>query len=136
MSRVLFGSVTRNAEFPPWPFPFEPLESSRWESGDFVVAEVLPRAGEAEGFELASGRECVPMSGNLLVGAFARRFATLEATGSFEEIGPDGLMSSMTEGGCFGAIAANQHRLDRWYFFFCIITCRSRGLTFGDGIAG
>ena len=106
MSRVLFGSVTRNAEFPPWPFPFEPLESSSWESGDFVVAEVLPRERQLEGFEVASGRRIVPMSGNLLVGAFARRFATLEATGSFEEIGPDGLMASLTQGGCFGAVTS------------------------------
>jgi hypothetical protein len=127
MSRVLFGSVTRNAEFPPWPFHFEPLESSRWEAGDFVVAEVLPRAGEAEGFELASGRECVPMSGNLLVGAFARRFATLEATGSFEEIGPDGLMSSMTEGGCFGAVTSKSR------FSKSLLPLRYRGHILVDG---
>jgi len=46
------------------------------------------------------------MAGDLLVGAFARRFATLEATGSFEDIGADGLMSSMTEGGCFGSVTS------------------------------
>lgn len=106
MSAVLFGSVTRIADLPPWPFAFEALERDRWASGDYVVAEVLPRSLPTEGFELPDGRPAVPLAGDLLVGAFARRFATLEATGSYEEIGPDNRMSSMTEGGCFGAVTS------------------------------
>jgi len=106
MGRILYGSVTRIADLPKWPFSFEMLDPARWEAGDYVLAEVLPREGQAEGFELATGREAMPMAGDLLVGAFARRFATLEATGSFEDIGPDHLMRSMTEGGCFGAVTS------------------------------
>lgn len=106
MGSVLFGSVTRIAELPRWPFPFQPLDRARWESGDYVVAEVLPRSFPTEGFELSDGRPTMPLAGDLLVGAFSRRHATLEATGSFEEIGSDNRMSSMTEGGCFGAVTS------------------------------
>jgi hypothetical protein len=102
----MFGSVTRIAELAPWPFSYEPLPRAGWASGAFVVAEVLPRAGVGEPFELTTGRECSPMAGDLLVGALARRFATLEAVGSFEDVGEDGRMSLLTGGGCFGAVTS------------------------------
>jgi hypothetical protein len=107
MSTMLFGSVTRIADLSPWPFPFEPLDREEWASGDYVVAEVLPRSLPTETFELPDGRPAAPLAGDLLVGAFARRFATLEATGSFEQIGPDNRMSCMTGGGCFGALTSH-----------------------------
>jgi hypothetical protein len=103
---VMFGSVTLPAELPPWPFSYEPIPRGEWAAGDYVVAEVLPHPGQVEGFELRNGREAVPMPGDLLVGAFARRFATLEAAGSFEHIGEDGLMHSMSEAGCFGLVTS------------------------------
>lgn len=106
MSRVMFGSVTRIADLPPWPFAYSALPHGEWAAGDYVVAEVLPREGIGESFELATGRECSPMAGDLLVGALARRFATLEAVGSFEDVGDDGRMSLLTGGGCFGAVTS------------------------------
>jgi hypothetical protein len=106
MTQVMYGSVTRIADLPAWPFPFEALEKERWAAGDYVVAEVRPREGIGEIFELATGRECSPMAGDLLVGALARRAATLEAVGSFEDVGTDGLMHVMTGGGCMGAITS------------------------------
>lgn len=102
----MFGSVTRIAKLAPWPFSYEALPREGWASGDFVVAEVLPRSGVGEPFELTTGRECSPMAGDLLVGALARRFATLEAVGSFEDVGEDGRMSLLTGGGCFGAVTS------------------------------
>ncbi len=106
MSQVMFGSVTRIATLPAWPFSFEAMTHDVWASGDYVVAEVQPRPGIGEPFELANGRECTPMAGDLLVGALARRFATLEAVGSFEDVGDDGRMSLLTGGGCFGAVTS------------------------------
>lgn len=49
MSSVLRGSVTRIADLPPWPFPFQPLDRAEWASGDYVVAEVLARSLPTEG---------------------------------------------------------------------------------------
>ena len=103
MGRVLYSTVTRIADLPTWPFPYERLAREEWASGDYVLAEVRAHNGDVEGTELADGRICLPMAGDLIVGAFARRFATLELTGTFEDIGPDGAMCQMTEGGCFGA---------------------------------
>ncbi len=102
MSKPMLGSLTRIADLPEWPFPHEPIDRSEWEAGDYVVAEVIPHDFEDEGFELDNGRQVQPTGGDLLVGAFARRCATLEATGSFEEIGEDCVMDCLTEAGCFG----------------------------------
>jgi len=102
MATPLLGSLTRIADLPAWPFPYEEIERPEWAAGDYVLAEVIPHRLEVERFELASGRSIQPMGGDLLVGAFARRFATLEATGTYEEIGEDGRMACLTEGGCFG----------------------------------
>lgn len=106
MTPVHFGSVTRIADLPPWPFSFQPLQRKEWASGDYVVGEVLSRAVPLEPFELPDGRLTIPMAGDYVVGAFARRFATLEATGSFEEIGEDGRMAALTQGGCLGAVTS------------------------------
>ena len=103
MRPVLYSSVTRIADFQARPPHYEKLDRSHWASGDYVVGEVLPRAGRIDTVELADGRECYPIAGDLVVGAFGRRFATLELTGTFEEIGDDGSMACMTSGGCFGA---------------------------------
>jgi hypothetical protein len=121
MPKVMYGSVTRIADLPSWPFTFEPLEKGLWEAGDYVVAEVLPRSGIGEVFELSSGRECSPMAGDLLVGAFARRYATLEAVGSFEDVGPDGEMHVMTGGGCMGLVTSRSR------FAKSILPVRYRG---------
>ena len=62
MSPLLKGSVTRIADLPDWPFSFEKVDQEVWKSGDYVVAEVLPRKSMAEQFELPSGRTCTPLS--------------------------------------------------------------------------
>ena len=102
MGNPMFGSLTRIADLPEWPFPYERIDRGEWAAGDYVVGEVIPHDFEDQGFELASGRAIHPMGGDLLIGAFARRFATLEATGTFEEIADYWVMDCLTEGGCFG----------------------------------
>jgi hypothetical protein len=124
----MYGSVTRIADLPPWPFLFEQAERNTWKAGDYVLAEVLPRKGVGEIFELANGRGYSLMAGDLLVGAFARRFATLEAVGSFEDIGPDGEMHLMTGGGCFGAVTSMSR------FGASPLPLRYRGHVLRDGV--
>ena len=90
MPQVMYTSVTRIADLPPWPFSYHPLDADAWEAADYVVAEVEPGVGPHALLELSTGRQCNPMAGDLVVGALARRAATLEAVGSFEDVWPDG----------------------------------------------
>jgi hypothetical protein len=106
MENVHFGSVTRIADLGPEVPAYAPVPRGRWSAGDYVLARVLSRAPGSEGFERADGREMKPMEGDLLVGAFARRFATLEAAGSFEAVGEDRRMHSLSEAGCFGKLTS------------------------------
>ncbi|MEX2465789.1 MAG: hypothetical protein WD995_02700 [Gemmatimonadota bacterium] len=107
MHRVTLGSVTRIADLGQPPFEMERVASDEWAFGDYVVAEVLHvPSGEGAHIEVASGRRVIPMVGDLLVGALARRFATLEATGSFEAVGDDGVMHLLTGAGCLGTLTS------------------------------
>ena len=107
MTQTLFGSVTRIAALGTAPLALERIGPGDWSFGDYVVARVtkvpLRFAG---GFELANDRGMTPMRGDLLVGALARRFATLEATGSFEAVADDGVMHLLTDAGCFGTLTS------------------------------
>ena len=101
------GSVTRIADLGDPPFAVEELRADAWTFGDYVLAEVreVP-LGAAGGFELPDGRGVTPMPGDFMVGALARRFATLEATGSFEAVADDGVMHLLTDAGCLGALTS------------------------------
>lgn len=44
--------------------------------------------------------------GDRVLGAFGVRFATLEATGTWEAIGPDGRMTALTAAGLFGGLTS------------------------------
>jgi hypothetical protein len=104
---TLRGSVTHIADLGDGPLRTEPAPIGEWAFGDYVAARVrsVP-TGFGGGFELANGRGATPMKGDMLVGALARRFATLEATGSFEAVGEDGTMHLLTDAGCFGALVS------------------------------
>lgn len=106
MPRTFHGSVTRIADLPEEAADVRPLDRSDWRAGDYVVAEVLDGGGLSEEFELRDGRKCKPMAGDRLVGALATRRATLQVVGSYEDVGDDGLMSVLSEGGCFGALTS------------------------------
>jgi hypothetical protein len=71
--------------------------------GDYVLAEVEELDGADPTIELCSGRFIEASRGDLVVGALGKRYATLEATGDWERIGPDGRLHALTEGGLFGA---------------------------------
>ena len=51
--------------------------------------------GQGVGIELSDGRMMQVDIGDRLLGAFGVRFATLEATGTWEAIGPDGRMTRL-----------------------------------------
>ena len=68
-----------------------------------MAGEVLGRRAGGQA-ELPSGRMIEVTEGDLLVGALGSRFATLEATGSWEDVGEDGVMDLLTSGGLMGKV--------------------------------
>ncbi|MGZ3395609.1 MAG: hypothetical protein ACXWPK_16375 [Isosphaeraceae bacterium] len=102
MTRYIFSSVTRISDLPEGDFSVEPLPRGAWEMGDYVVGHVVGGAGEDLTIELPNGRMIEATESDLIVGAFGKRHATLDATGDWEAIGPEGLFHALTEGGLFG----------------------------------
>ncbi len=102
MTRYVFSSVTRISDLPDREFSVEPLPRATWETGDYVVGHVEGGAGEDLTVELRNGRMIEADRSDLIVGALGKRHATLDATGDWEAVGPDGLFHALTEGGLFG----------------------------------
>jgi hypothetical protein len=102
MTKYLFSSVARISDLPGGDFSVEPLPRGVWEMGDFVVGRVAGGVGEDLTVELPNGRMIEADESDLLVGAFGKRHATLDATGDWEAIGADGQFHALTEGGLFG----------------------------------
>jgi Domain of unknown function (DUF1611_C) P-loop domain len=101
-ARYVFSSVARIAGFDRGAFEVEALPRHDWESGDYVVGQVLGVSGPQRHIELASGRMAEIDAGDLVVGAFGQRAATLEACGDWKAIGADLLMHALTSAGLFG----------------------------------
>jgi hypothetical protein len=98
VERLVFTSVTRAAGLQDRMLSIEPLERRRWNTGDFVVGEVL---AAARGVENPEGRTAAVADGDLVVGALGSRAATLQAVGDWRTIGEDGLMEDMSTAGVF-----------------------------------
>lgn len=107
--RFFFTSLTRTSDLERREIRVQTVDRDRWSNGDYVVAEVRTRAS-GRTVELATGRRIEVAEGDLLVSALGRREATLEATGSWEEVRDDGRMHVLSGGGILGrmtSIAAN-----------------------------
>jgi hypothetical protein len=83
-----------------------PVERARWATGDFVVGEVVHPGAPSARIELCSGRMIGVGVGDLVVGAFGVRHATLEATGTWRSIGSDDEFDAMTGAGLFGQVTS------------------------------
>jgi hypothetical protein len=70
------------------------------------VGEVNKPPGHGVRIELSNGRLVRVDTGDRLLGALGTRFATLEATGSWEDIGDDGFMQAMTAAGLLGRLTS------------------------------
>ena len=100
--RYFFTSLTRISDLPKAPFSVEPLPRREWETGDYVVGEVASPPNRLSRIELTSGRMVEVAEGDLIVGAFGVRYATLEAVGGWQGIGHDRMMEALTGAGLFG----------------------------------
>lgn len=105
MQPIIRLSLARIA--PQWKdYEIRRLPKAEWETGDYVVAAVNEPPAMDAFVELANGRMAITGLGDRLLGALGVRFATLEATGSWEAVGPDGRMCAMTGAGLFGRITS------------------------------
>lgn len=99
--RCIFSSLTRITTLEERSFDVDPLKLSNWATGDYVIGIVTDTSGYRS-IELPSGRDMEITDGDAIVGALGTRQATLEITGSWREIGENGLMHALTRGGLFG----------------------------------
>ncbi|MDJ0951126.1 MAG: hypothetical protein QNJ94_19630 [Alphaproteobacteria bacterium] len=100
----LFSSLTRITDFSEIDFEVEPQGRGSWQTGDYVVGLVNEPPSRGAMLELTSGRMIEVTEGDLIVGAFGNRFATLELTGDWKHIGEDGRMTALTGAGIFGKV--------------------------------
>ena len=106
MTRPFLASVTRIANLAAYNFATTALPRERWDTGDYVVARVLDTRGHLSAIELPGGRMIEVMEGDLVVGAFGRRAATLEAVGDWSAIDDSGELSALTAAGLFGKVTS------------------------------
>ncbi len=104
-ARFIYTSLTRIADFHKG-FDLSRLDRPSWSNGDYVVCRIEEIGGSTVKAELANGRMMHLMEGDLMVGALGVRHATLEATGSWEEVGEDGHMQILTGAGLLGKLTS------------------------------
>lgn len=109
MFKPFYSSVTRISDLQDNPFDYASIERERWATGDYVVCEVHGRATPTYRVEQASGRMAPVLQGDYVVGALGKRAATVDAVGSWEAIGEDGHLHSLTSGGLFGKVTSQSH---------------------------
>ncbi|MGK7875823.1 MAG: hypothetical protein AB4426_21760 [Xenococcaceae cyanobacterium] len=105
-NKYFFSSLTRISDFESCSFAVRPLPRRQWATGDYVVGEVLATPGKLSKVELTSGRMVELMEGDLVVGAFGCRRATLAAVGDWQDIGADGCMEALTAAGLLGRMSS------------------------------
>jgi len=109
--KYFFSSLTRISDLPGASFSVEPLDREEWETGDYVVGEVDATPSDLSQIELTSGRTVEVVEGDLVVGAFGKRYATLESVGEWQNIGDDLRMEALTAAGLFGKATSESKRL-------------------------
>lgn len=100
--RYIFTSLTRISDLTNSEIAIEQIDRADWATGDYVLGEVYGATSALYRVELSSGRMMPVAEGDLIVGAFGKRAATLESTGDWEAIRADGKMEALTGAGLFG----------------------------------
>ena len=109
MFQPFYSSVTRISDLQTKPYDCTALERDRWATGDYVVCEVRGRSTPTYLVELCSGRLAPVLEGDLVIGAFGRRAATVDAVGDWNAIGKNNRLHALTSGGLFGKMTSQSH---------------------------
>lgn len=105
LTRYIFTSVTRIADIENG-FDVKNLPIDQWSTGDYVVCKIERISGKINTAELPSGRMMPLLEGDIIVGALGVRNATLEATGTWKEVGEDKNMHMLTSAGLLGKLTS------------------------------
>jgi molybdopterin-guanine dinucleotide biosynthesis protein len=106
-----FSSLTRISDLSASPFTVSRLPREGWATGDYVVTEVIPPVNAQARVELSNGRMAPLLAGDLIVGAFGIRRATLEIVGDWQSIGADERLDNLTTAGLFGRVTSKSYLL-------------------------
>lgn len=112
-NRYFLSSVTRITDFWNGEFEVTPLARGKWGHGDYIAARVIGEPSALYRTEIRTGRMVEMMEGDIVIGAFGRRAATLEGVGDWEEVGEDGEMEALTGAGLFGKATSTSMLLPR-----------------------
>ena len=112
MKKQVLGSLARIADFDATPFEVARIPRSDWETGDYVQGKVTGEPTRLYHIESLSGDMVEVAPGDLVIGAFGHRAATLEGVGSWMEI-DGGKMNAMTSAGLFGRFTSVSRLLPR-----------------------
>lgn len=104
--RYFFTSITRISNLEQCGFTIKKLPKTQWETEDYVTGEIITSPGCMRYIELPNGRMVEVADGDLVIGAFGLRAATLEAVGDWEAIADDNRFDLMTSAGLFGKITS------------------------------
>lgn len=111
MPNPFLTSVTRPARLQREGLEAAPLPRAEWRTGDYVMARVLPGTQPISLMEAPDGRMVEVLEGDRVVGVLGKRYATLESTGDWEQIGDDLLMQALTAAGVFGRSSSHSRLL-------------------------
>lgn len=106
LSHYFLGSLTRISDLDRHPFTVDILSQNQWNTGDYVVGQVIPPVPPFAQVELADGRMAYLLEGDHAIGAFGIRRATLEAVGDWLSIKADHQMEDLTRAGLFGRLTS------------------------------
>ena len=102
MSTRIYGSLARIADFHDSNFELRKLPRSEWATGDYVEGGVVGIPTSLYRVEDRAGLMIKVEPGDWVVGALGERAATLEGVGSWQDIGDDNIMHSLTSAGLMG----------------------------------
>jgi len=104
-NKMTLASLTRISDLDSQPFDFQRLSRDAWATGDYIVGEVTQTSPSRQ-IELSNGRMIEVIVGDLIVGAFGHRAATLESVGSWRDIPENQRMHAMTAAGLVGKVTS------------------------------
>lgn len=101
---LFYSSLTRISPLRDVAWTLQKLPREEWAAGDYLLCEAEVRGYDH--LELETGRMATLVSGDRFIGALGDREATLEATGSWREVGEDLLLDLLTGAGLLGKMTS------------------------------